>query len=385
MKIKQRLKQILISIMVGTLICTPISASLIPTATTFAAGITGLKSAKAGSTYYKNGKADTSYTGLANLVDTSIPIYDYYYVKKGKVDRTFTGIVKFGKDYWYVHKGHASTAVFRLVKATYNGTTAYWWISGGRVALNKNGVVYDCYNDSSTWNYYVIKDGKLNVNYDGFAKVTNEGLLYFNNGISIKQYVYRGNNEEEIVTVGNTYDTVKVNGVRYALYRGAFYNMNGASKFGSGMYYFKNGVQYPYTGLARVTDAYNNHKELGIMYFNNGVPMVNFTGIVYGTDPELGGGPAWWLVKNGWRYRYSGIYPTDTGWYYCDEGKVDWSRTGITSVSTKLGTYNPTKYWVENGMVNFNKNGRVYTNYIDGIYFPTSKIWYTIVNGLVIS
>ena len=79
--------------------------------------------------YYRNGKINTGYTGLAKNKN------GWFYVKNGKVDFGHTGLVQNDQGWWYVEKG---TITFK-----YNGLVSndqgIWYVRNSKVDFGYNG------------------------------------------------------------------------------------------------------------------------------------------------------------------------------------------------------------------------------------------------------
>jgi len=112
---------------------------------------------KNGWEYQKNGKIDTSYTGMAKNV------YGWWYVKNGKLDTSFTGMAKNQYGWFYMKNGKLDTSYTGMAKNQYG----WWHIKKGKLDLTYTGV------DKNQYGYWYMQKGKLNTKYNG--KVSYNG------------------------------------------------------------------------------------------------------------------------------------------------------------------------------------------------------------------
>ena len=176
--------------------------------------------------YYKNGKKDTSFTGLAKNT------YGVWYCKNGKVQFATTGVIQ--------------------SKGTYDG---WYYVKKGQLQTGEETVE----QNSNGW-WYISKDGKVDFNFTGLAKNTY-GVWYCKKG----------------KVQFNTTDVLYSKGT---LYNGWYYVKKGqlqtgkttVEKNGSGWWYIgKDGkVDFSFTGIA--SNAYGSwYLEKGKVSFSKNI------------------------------------------------------------------------------------------------------------------
>ena len=149
----------------------------------------GLCQAKDGTwNYYKNGKKDSSYTGLAGNE------YGWFYVKNGTVDWEYNGLAGNEYGWFYVKNG--------TVDWEYNGLAGneYGWfyVSNGVLDWNYTGLA------GNEYGWFYVSNGVLDWNYTGLAE--NEyGWFYISNGVLDWNYTGQVSNEYGVWNVVNGY------------------------------------------------------------------------------------------------------------------------------------------------------------------------------------
>ena len=204
--------------------------------------------------YYKNGKKDSSYTGLAGNE------YGWFYVKNGTVDWEYNGLAGNEYGWFYVKNGTVDWSYTGLANNEYG----WFYVKNGTVDWSYTGLA----NNEYGWFY--VKNGTVDWEYNGLAG--NEyGWFYVSNGVI--DWNYTG-------LAGNEYGWFYVsNGV-------IDWNYTGLAGNEYGWFYVSNGVlDWNYTGLAE--------NEYGWFYISNGVLDWNYTGQV---SNEYGV----WNVVNGY-------------------------------------------------------------------------------------
>ena len=174
--------------------------------------------------YYKDGKVDTAYTGLAaneygwwyveagqinfnvtGLVNDST--YGWWYVENSQINFNYTGLVQNAYGWWYVENGAINFNATGLarneygwwyvengqVNFNYTGLAAneygWWYVEGGKINFNYTGLV------ANEYGWWYVEGGKINFNYTGLA--ANEygwwrvegGKINFNyTGLALNEY-----------------------------------------------------------------------------------------------------------------------------------------------------------------------------------------------------
>ena len=78
----------------------------------------------------------------------------------------------------------------------------------------------------------------------------------------------------------------------------------------------------------------------------NGVDPMSLDGVIQLDDGN------WYYFNHGnWQY-VNGLYPNSAGWWYVEDGQVDFSHEG-------LETYGGSEWYVKNGRIQFDYNGPV--------------------------
>lgn len=190
-------------------------------------------------TYYKNGKVDKTFAGMAKND------YGWWYVKNGAIDFSYTGMAKNDFGWWYIKDGKLDLTYTGMAKNQYG----WWYMSNGKLDLKYTGMANDS-NGSGGWMY--VKDGKFDPKFNGMAKGA-DGWMYATNGKLNEKYT-------------------------------------GMAKNAYGWWYIKNGkLDLTYTGIS--SNAY------GYWYINKGKLDLTYTGTIKDKNNNE------WKVTNGKAYR----------------------------------------------------------------------------------
>lgn len=102
----------------------------------------------------------------------------------------------------------------------------------------------------------------------------------------------------------------------------------------------------------------------------NGVDPMSLDGVIQLDDGN------WYYFNHGnWQY-VNGLYPNSAGWWYVEDGQVDFSHEG-------LETYGGSEWYVKNGRIQFDYNGPVAMTITDDSSEETRQTLYYISNGRV--
>ena len=234
---------------------------------------TGLDQAANGVWYYfKNGVQDKTYTGIARSTNGNL-----YYAKNGVWDTTYTGLAPYTDGKWYYVKAGRHMSYTGIAKST-----------NGKLYYAQNGVWNTSYTGLAQYTdgkWYYVKDGR-HVSYTGIAKSTNGKLYYAHNGV---------------------WDT----------------SYTGLAQYTDGKWYFvKDGRQMPYTGIAKSTNG-------KLYYAQNGVWDTSYTGLAQYTDGK------WYYVRDGRHMQFTGVTKSTNGkMYYAKNGVWDTTFTGTARDAT---------------------------------------------------
>ena len=322
------------------------------------ADYTGIQNNAYGWWRIENGKVNFEFNGLAANE------YGTWYLKDGKVDFNYTGFAagstKEGSGWWYVEKGQVKFDKTDILSGTANTTADLAGVSGWWYIINSK--VYS--GDSvaqNTYGWWVIRGGKVDFNYTGFAANTygwwyiEKGQVNFKKNDILKGtantsgdaegvdgwwYVKGGKVVDETTVAQNAYGWWYVNhGKVDFTYTGIKNNSNGWWRIEKGQ------VIFSFTGFAS--------NEYGWWYLEKG--QVNFkkNDILKGTANTSGdaeGVDGWWYVKGGKVVDETTVAQNAYGWWYVNHGKVDFTYTGFADNS--YGTW-----YIKNGQVDFKYNG----------------------------
>lgn len=90
---------------------------------------------------------------------------------------------------------------------------------------------------------------------------------------------------------------------------------------------------------------------------------------------QLDDGNWYYFNRGNWQY-VNGLYPNSAGWWYVEDGQVDFSHEG-------LETYGGSEWYVKNGLIQFDYNGPVAMTITDDSSEETRQTLYYISNGRV--
>ena len=342
---------------------------------------TGLAKEKSGTWYYlKNGEPDFSYTGVEKnesgwwRVEKGIVNFKFnglaankngtWYLKNGKVDFNYTGfaagVAKNESGWWYVEGGQVKFNKTDIIKGVANyeagkaGTEGWWYVinskvnGGNTVAKNANG-------------WWVIRGGKVDFNYTGFAANANgwwyaeSGKVKFDKNDVIKGtanndaskageegwWLVRGSKVTKATTVAknsNGWWRIEDGMVNF--------KYNGVAKNEYGWWYLKDGkVNFGYTGFGS--------NENGWWYVENGQVKFNKNDVIKGVaNNEAGkaGEEGWWLVKGSKVSKETTVAKNSNGWWRIEDGKVNFKYNG-------LGTNQYGTWYIKDGKVDFSYSG----------------------------
>ena len=121
-------------------------------------------------TFFKDGKADYSYTGVAKSTNGN-----WVFVRNGRFDDTYSGVAKSTTGNWvYVKKGRFNEAYTGVAKST----TGNWvYVKNGRFNEAYTGVA-----KSTDGNWVYVKKGRFNEKFTGVAKSTTGNWVFVRNG-----------------------------------------------------------------------------------------------------------------------------------------------------------------------------------------------------------
>ena len=234
--------------------------------------------------YYKNGKPDPTYTGLAQYENI------WYYLEKGAINREFSSLYYYKGIWYYVNQGVVDFTYTGLVK--YNG--GWFYVEGGTIAWSYTGLA----KNEAGWFY--VKSGKIDWSYTGLVKYYNV-WFYVNKGTLDRSYA----------------GLVKYNNAWYYVEKGQInWKQTSLVKHNGLWFYVENGaVNFKYTGLVK-------HNG-GWFYVKSGAIDWSYTGLVKHNN-------AWFYVKGGvLDWSYTGLVKRGSVWYYVKGGVLDFSHTGM--------------------------------------------------------
>ena len=352
--------------------------------------------------YLKNGKPDTSVTGLykynsiwyfvkEGYVDTGYNSvekneYGWWKITNGKVDFNYNGLAANKNGTWYLKDGKVDFGYTGFVAGTAQGQSGWWYVEGGQVKFNKTDIIKGVANNEAGkagtegWWYVVnskvnggntvaknangwwaVRGGKVDFNYTGFAANAN-GWWYAENGrVKFdKNDVLKGSANNDASKAGvegwwlvrgskvTKATTVAKNSNGWWRIEDGMVNFkyNGVAKNEYGWWYLKDGkVNFGYTGFGS--------NENGWWYVEKGQVKFNKDDVIKGVaNNEAGkaGEDGWWLVRESKVRKETTVAKNSNGWWYISGGKVDFNYTG-------LGTNNNGTWYIRNGKVDFSYNG----------------------------
>ena len=204
--------------------------------------------------YYKDGKVDTAYTGLAANE------YGWWYVEAGRINFNVTGLVNDSTyGWWYVENSQINFNYTGLVQNAYG----WWYVENGAINFNATGLAQNEYG------WWYVENGQVNFNYTGLA--ANEyGWWYVENGQI--NFNYTG-------LAANEYGWWYVEGGKIN------FNYTGLAANEYGWWRVEGGkINFNYTGLAL--------NEYGWWYVEGGKINFNYNGYAayYGVTYRVEGG-----------------------------------------------------------------------------------------------
>ncbi len=128
--------------------------------------------------YYKDGKVDTTYTGMAKNE------YGWWYMTNGKLDTKYTGMAKNEYGWWYMTNGKLDTKYTGMAKNQYG----WWYMTNGKLDTKYTGMAKNEYG------WWYMTNGKLDTKYTGMAK-NQYGWWYMTNGKLDTKYTGMAKNQ----------------------------------------------------------------------------------------------------------------------------------------------------------------------------------------------
>ena len=242
--------------------------------------------------YTKNGNIDYSYNGIAQNEN------GWWKITNGKVDFGYTGLAQNENGWFYCKKGKVDFSVDSIIQ----NSSGWWKVTKGKVDFNFKGLA----KNENGWFY--LKGGKVDFSYNGIVQ-NSQGWWKVTKG--------------------------KVD-----------FNFNGLAQNENGWFYLKNGkVDFSFNGFCA--------NEKGWWYCEKGSVKFSKNDIIHGTannDPTKKGELAWWLIRKGCVSKDTVVAQNKNGWWYCKDGKVDFSYNG-------LGKNENGTWYIKDGKVDFNFNG----------------------------
>lgn len=264
-----------------------------------------IKSAEDGELYYyKNGKLDTTYVGLAQYEN------NWYYIENGVVGKDFTNLYCYKGTWYYVNKGIVDFSYTGLVK--YNGS--WFYVKNGLIAWNHTGIV------QNQFGRFYVKNGKIDWSFQGLVQQDNT-WYYMNKGTVDKSYA-------GLIKYGSSWYYVENGTINW--------KYTALVKYNGSWFYVENGViNFKFTGLVKQSGSW--------FYVKSGVLDWSYTGLVKQSGK-------WFYVKGGvLDWSYTGLVKHGNAWYYVKGGVLDFSYTGMVL----RGNW----FYVEKGVVNFGYTG----------------------------
>ena len=276
--------------------------------------------------FFRDGKIDYSYTGLANNES------GWWFIRNGVLDWGYTGLASNESGWWYVENGGVNFGYTGLVQ----NENGWWYVQKGGIDFGYSGLVQ---NENGWW---CVQGGKINFDYTGLANDSVVGWWYVQGGA---------------INFGATGLVANEFGWWYVQNGGINFNYTGlVCDPNVGWWYVQNGgINFGYTGLIQ--------NESGWWRVEGGAINFGYTGLA--NDPVVG----WWYVEGGAiNFGATGLVANEFGWWYVQNGGIDFNYTGLV--------FDPNVGWwyVQNGGINFGYTGKVANEY---------GTW-NVVNGQVI-
>ena len=208
----------------------------------------------------------------------------------------------------------------------------FWYDDGLSMALNRTGLFYQG-ND-----LYYFKNGHIDYSYNGVAKCRNK-WYYVKNGKADLSYTGLASNS---------------NGWWYCQKGIVDFKYNGLCANQYGTWYVYNGmVQTNYTGVPYISNTSINGQNGKATTYKGWYSIVN--GKLIYTEDILKNSNGWWYVNNGMvDFNANSIYKNNNGWWYVKDGKVDFNYSGIAR--NKYGDW-----YIKGGKVQMDTTGVVYS------------------------
>ena len=263
----------------------------------------------------KNGKVDFNFVGVAANQ------YGEWYCRGGKVDFNYNGFFKDSRGWLLILGGNYKKNASGVYKGTINGENTWWNVVGGKV-LFKDTIAR---NENGWWR---IKNGKVDFNCNTIEKNENGwwylkgGKVDFNyNGIGYNSNGWWYCRGGKVDFKYNGYAEGTVNGVKgiYYFQGSKLSTVSTVAKYnGTWVYVNKGRVDYSYTGFGQ--------NQYGWWFFENGKLDFNRRGVYKGT---VNGSNAWWNVEGGKvTLDKTTIGANSNGEWYCKNGKVEFNYNG---------------------------------------------------------
>lgn len=128
--------------------------------------------------YYRNGKIDRDYKGLAQNQ------HGWFYVKNGTLDLNYNGLAENQYGTWCIERG----TINRKANGYYRFADKEFFLTNGKVDVGKNGFI----GSGGEWRWY--REGQVDVKYTGLAR-NKHGWWYVEKGEI--NYAFEGLAENE--------------------------------------------------------------------------------------------------------------------------------------------------------------------------------------------
>lgn len=247
----------------------------------------------------------------------------WYWYENGKINEEFTGLRQNEYGWWFIQNG--------MVDFGYNGfavnENGWWYVEDGKITFQKNDII-------------------KGIASSDLAKEEEEAWWYV-----------KGSKVTPTQTVAKN-----IYGWWYVNFGKVDFAYTGVQRNDNGWWYVKDGkVDFSYNGFAA--------NEYGWWYAENGKVTFEKNDILKGAanvTSEKEGEEAWWFIAGSRVTRAETVAKNANGWWYINEGKVDFSYNGIQA--NEHG-----KWYIKDGQVDFLYNGFVYFD----------QIWWLIKDGRV--
>lgn len=235
----------------------------------------------------------------------------------------------------------------------------WYWFENGVIDTDFTGLKMNEYG------WWYVEDGKVDFSYNGFAK-NDHGWWYVENGT----ITFRKN---DIINGIANIETEEAEEAWWYIHNSKVMNAKTIAQNKYGWWYVENGkVDFSYNGVqqneygwwyvedGKVDFAYNGFaaNSYGWWYAENGKVTFEKNDILRGSanvEPEKDGEDAWWFIAGSRVTRAETVAQNAYGWWYVNEGKVDFTYTGIQA--NEYG-----KWAIEDGQVDFHYNGFIYSD-----------------------